>query len=222
MMAGITLNMKYVFCEISGVVKKATPSLANPKSRRASSEMKLKMSYPALVRRTNSAMTNCISIPTITVCHTILLRLREVAQKPKMKTKRPKSETARLARVLSSLSLLAKDPTMMTAIVRAAAEGIRIFSGMRFANLVPVLAQTQCIGLVTTVMGMCRVMRRIIMANQNRNGMIQFLSWRCTTTLAIHHLILSARNTRDNGHEDAPYPVKSAPIKTWIGNLNAL
>ena len=54
---------------------------------------------------------------------------------------------------------------------------------------VPVFVQTQCMGLVTTVMGTWRVIKRIMMASQNKKGMIQFLSLRWTTTLAIHHLV---------------------------------
>src|SRR5690242_5963494 len=127
----------------------------------------------------------------MTVCQLIDFLLREVAQKPKMNTARPKRETARLARVLSSLSSLAMEPTMMMAMVSATPAGIRIFSGIICPNLTPVLFQTQCIGFVTTVMGIQHVMMRIMMANQNKKGMTQFLSLRCRTTDATHHLRMS-------------------------------
>lgn len=54
MMAGKTDQKKYVCAAMSGVVRKATPSFANPSSLRASSDTKPKISYPALVLRTKS------------------------------------------------------------------------------------------------------------------------------------------------------------------------
>lgn len=72
--------------------------------------------------------------------------------------------------------------------VKAAAAGTRIFSGIRLPNLTPVLFQTKCIGLVTMLMGTQKKINRSMMASQKRNGITQFLSWRWTTRLAIHHL----------------------------------
>ncbi len=52
-------------------VKKMVPFCAKPSKLRARLEMKAKMSYPALVRSTNTAIMNCVSMPPITVCHGI-------------------------------------------------------------------------------------------------------------------------------------------------------
>jgi hypothetical protein len=66
----------------------------------------------------------------MTVCQLMAFRLREVAQKPKMKTARPNKLTARFALVLSALSAPTKVPTSMTATVPAAPKGSRAFSGI--------------------------------------------------------------------------------------------
>jgi hypothetical protein len=139
---------------------------------------------------------NWTSIPTMTVCQLIADRLREVAQNPKMNTAKPKREMTRLTRVLSWLSSLAIEPTMITAMVSRAPAGIRIFSGMSSANRTPVFFQTQCMGFVTIVMGTWHVISLIIIASQNKNGITQFLSLRWTTTDATHHLILSVQTAR--------------------------
>lgn len=85
---------------------------------------------PALVRRTKTARTNCASMPTMTVCHLIILRFLDVAQKRKMKTASPKHDIARLARVLSAVSASTIDPTRMTATVPTAARGRRKREGI--------------------------------------------------------------------------------------------
>lgn len=86
---------------------------------------------PAFVRRTNSAKMYCASIPTITGCHWIALRLRDVAQNTNIKTARPNKLTARLARVLSAVVSLTKVPRSITATVTAARNGIFAFCGSK-------------------------------------------------------------------------------------------
>lgn len=87
-------------------------------------------------------MMNCTSIPTITVCQLIRLRSREVIQRLKMHTTRPKRLTARLSRVLSADSGEAKEPIRITAMVRSAAAGVRSFSGITRTRGLAVRFQT--------------------------------------------------------------------------------
>ena len=90
--------------------------------------------------------------------------------------------------LLFVLSSLAKDPTSMVAIVTAAQGHTRIFSDINWRIPTPVLFHTKCIGRVMMVIGTWKKMRRSMIASQSKNGITQFLSWRCTTTLAIHQL----------------------------------
>jgi len=71
MMGGITpIKNQGNFATVS-LVKKAVPLCAKPSKLRARLEMKAKISYPALDRSTNTAMTNWVSMPPMTVCHAI-------------------------------------------------------------------------------------------------------------------------------------------------------
>jgi hypothetical protein len=156
-------------------------------------EEEAKTYYPALLRSTKRAMMNWSNMPTMTVCHWMCLRSREVAHRTKMKTIRPNSETARFSRVLSALSSEAKEPMMMTARQMKAPAGTRSFSGTKLAILTPVLFQTKCMGLVTMVMGTWKKMRRRVMASQSKKGLIQFRSWRWLTRPAIHQPVKRAK-----------------------------
>lgn len=108
---------------------------------------------PARDRSTKSATMNCTNIPTITVCHLIILLCFDVAHNTDRITTRPNKLTARLARVLSRLSGLAKAPINITPTTSNAPAGSLSFSGIKFATLTPVLFHIKCIGLVMTVMG---------------------------------------------------------------------
>jgi hypothetical protein len=69
-----------------------------------------------------------------------------------------------------------------------------------------------------------------MMASQNRNGMIQFLSLRCTTTPAIHHLILlglvcqcselddlpSEEHSNEDVDRQSEFPVKNRWRVPWF------
>lgn len=130
------------------------------------------------------------------VCQLTSFRFREVSHSTRIKTARPNRLMARFSRVLSADSGLAIAPIIMTAITRRAPAGTRIFSGIRLQIRTPVLSQTQCIGFVTTVIGICNVIIRIAMHRQNRNGIIQFLSFRWSTRDAIHQPVKSSSMNR--------------------------
>jgi hypothetical protein len=124
----------------------------------------------------------------LTGCQLIILRFLDVSQSKKMKTARPNKLTARFSRVLSAVSSLAIAPTMITEMTSAAPAGILSFSGMRLLNRTPVLFHTQCMGLEMIVIGTCQKMTRRTTQSHSKNGMIQFLSLRCSTRDAIHQL----------------------------------
>jgi len=89
----------------------------------------------------------------MTVCHRIRFLSRDVAHMTKMITARPNKDTARLSRVLSSLSGLAKAPIRITPTTKVAPSGILNLLGTMVAILTPVLFHVQRIGFVTTVTG---------------------------------------------------------------------
>ena len=113
---------------------------------------------------------NWMNIPTITVCHLIAFRFLEVAHMTNMMTASPKSETARLARVLSWLSGLAKAPMRRTAMTKTALRGVLSVSGIKPVNRTAEFIHRTCIGFVTIVMGMWKKRIRKVMANQTRNA----------------------------------------------------
>lgn len=88
---------------------------------------------------------------------------RDVAHMTEMITARPNKDTARLSRVLSLLSGLAKAPMIITPTTRVAPSGIFNFSGTMVATFTPVLFHVQRIGFVTTVIGTWKKIRRRVM-----------------------------------------------------------
>ena len=109
--------------------------------------------HPTLDLKTKRATMNCTNMPTMTVRQTIIFLFLDVAHITKITTASPNRLTARLARVLSWFSGLAKPPIRITAITRTAPAGTWSFSGINAANLTPVLFQIKCIGLTTMPIG---------------------------------------------------------------------
>lgn len=155
------------------VVKNLTPSFAKSSKSVARVEMKLNMSYLALVRRTKREMINCTSIPTMTGCQSTRFRSLEVKYKIVMSTTNPTRLTTRFARVLSADSGGANAPITITAITNSALTGVLHLSGIARTIRVAVLSQTQRIGAVSTVTGTYKDMIRSVMARHNRKGINQ-------------------------------------------------
>ena len=137
---------------------------------------------------------NCMSIPTMTVCHFIIFLFLDVAHRMNIMQARPNKLTARLSRVLSWLSGLTNPPMSMTAATTVAPAGIFNLSGIRFAILTPVCFQIRRIGLVKIAIGTWKKKSRSEIARYIRNGLSQPVleergSLRCRTRLAIHHLV---------------------------------
>ena len=116
-------------------------------------ERKLKMSQPVFVRRTKSAMRNCVAMPTMTVCHLTARLLRLVAYSAARKTQRPKEGDGGLARLLPVESGEAMEPMMMAAITSEAASGMRRGSGHIALAWWPVCLHAKRISLDTGVIG---------------------------------------------------------------------
>lgn len=188
MIAGKTLIRNIPSCEICVFVKKATPSLAKLNKLSANPDIKWKISYPTPVLSTNSAMMNCISMPTRTVCHLTCARCLLVAQSTPINTSMPNIDTARLSRVLLSDSGEAKAPTRYTAMTSTADSGVRSLDGMSETKRTAVCFQRVCTGLKKRLTGRYRVRMRRAMHSQKRKGTTQFLSARWSTSDAIHHL----------------------------------
>lgn len=129
------------------------------------------MSKPTPDLKTNRAIINCTNMPTITVCHLTAVRFLEVAYKKLMITSNPNKETARLARLLSSLSGLAKPPIKKTEMTVSAPSGSLKRSGNNLANRTPVLFHVQCIGFVIMVMGTWKNTIRNVTPSQKRKGL---------------------------------------------------
>lgn len=173
---------------ISVFVKNKTPSFAKSSRLLAKPEIKLKISYPTPVLNTNNAMMNCMSIPTRTVCHLTCARCLLVTHSAPININNPKSDTARLSRVLFSDSSDANEPMRIIVITEMAAIGVRNFSGIAKTMRPAVACQTVCMGLMKMPIGTHRNTMRRDMESQTRKGTIQFLSFRWRMRDAIHHL----------------------------------